>query len=421
MALFARRDQVQEQNLWTDGMGRVGTRSAQLLLILTLLSVSVYVMLQLQLLVIPVLIALILAAAVYPVVNVLRRWGWSSALATATAFLGILVVLGGVITGIVVAVRNELDELISSATEGWAQLQGFLADFPLPVDQAQIDEALAGILDFLTSAAVGRSALSGLSTATQFITGAVLMAVVLFYFLKDGERIWTFLLRWFPYRRRAKMALAGSRAVDVLGNYVRGTAIVAAVDAIFIGLALFILQVPLALPLAVLIFIGGFVPIVGATVAGVLAALVALVANGPVAALVVIGVVVLVNQLEGNFLQPVVMGHTLSVHPLVILLALTAGTILAGIIGAILSVPLAAVTWAGIKAWNGKPNERITEEDILAAERDTVWDEQGQGPSATPAAERLRREGETAPDVSRQQDRGPATSRSEITDPPGDR
>ncbi|QTG80676.1 AI-2E family transporter [Arthrobacter crystallopoietes] len=353
MALFARRDQVQEQNLWTDGMGRVGTRSAQLLLILTLLSVSVYVMLQLQLLVIPVLIALILAAAVYPVVNVLRRWGWSSALATATAFLGILVVLGGVITGIVVAVRNELDELISSATEGWAQLQGFLADFPLPVDQAQIDEALAGILDFLTSAAVGRSALSGLSTATQFITGAVLMAVVLFYFLKDGERIWTFLLRWFPYRRRAKMALAGSRAVDVLGNYVRGTAIVAAVDAIFIGLALFILQVPLALPLAVLIFIGGFVPIVGATVAGVLAALVALVANGPVAALVVIGVVVLVNQLEGNFLQPVVMGRSVSLHSLVILLALTAGTILGGIVGAILAVPVAAVAWAVIQVWTG--------------------------------------------------------------------
>ncbi len=353
MALFARRDQVQEQNLWTDGMGRVGTRSAQLLLILTLLSVSVYVMLQLQLLVIPVLIALILAAAVYPVVNVLRRWGWSSALATATAFLGILVVLGGVITGIVVAVRNELDELISSATEGWAQLQGFLADFPLPVDQAQIDEALAGILDFLTSAAVGRSALSGLSTATQFITGAVLMAVVLFYFLKDGERIWTFLLRWFPYRRRAKMALAGSRAVDVLGNYVRGTAIVAAVDAIFIGLALFILQGPLALPLAVLIFIGGFVPIVGATVAGVLAALVALVANGPVAALVVIGVVVLVNQLEGNFLQPVVMGRSVSLHSLVILLALTAGTILGGIVGAILAVPVAAVAWAVIQVWTG--------------------------------------------------------------------
>jgi putative heme transporter len=353
MALFARRDQVQEQNLWTDGMGRVGTRSAQLLLILTLLSVSVYVMLQLQLLVIPVLIALILAAAVYPVVNVLRRWGWSSALATATAFLGILVVLGGVITGIVVAVRNELDELISSAAEGWAQLQGFLADFPLPVDQAQIDEALAGILDFLTSAAVGRSALSGLSTATQFITGAVLMAVVLFYFLKDGERIWTFLLRWFPYRRRAKMALAGSRAVDVLGNYVRGTAIVAAVDAIFIGLALFILQVPLALPLAVLIFIGGFVPIVGATVAGVLAALVALVANGPVAALVVIGVVVLVNQLEGNFLQPVVMGRSVSLHSLVILLALTAGTILGGIVGAILAVPVAAVAWAVIQVWTG--------------------------------------------------------------------
>ena len=149
-----------------------------------------------------------------------------------------------------------------------------------------------------------------------------------------------------------KARRVGERSLNVLGGYVRGTSIVALVDAFFIGLALVIMGVPLALPLAALTFIGAFIPLIGATLAGILAALVALVANGPLAALIVIIVVIVVNQLEGNFLQPVVMGQALNVHALVILLALTAGTILAGIIGAILSVPLVAVGWAAIKAWN---------------------------------------------------------------------
>ena len=137
----------------------------------------------------------------------------------------------------------------------------------------------------------------------------------------------------------------------------RGTAIVALVDTVAIGSALLILQVPLAIPLAIIVFIGAFVPIVGATVAGILAALVALVASGPVVALIVIIVVIAVNQLEGNLLQPVVMGKSLQLHALVILLALTAGTILAGIIGAVLSVPLAAVAWAIIQVWTTDPKE----------------------------------------------------------------
>ncbi|EMY35623.1 hypothetical protein D477_003358 [Arthrobacter crystallopoietes BAB-32] len=357
------RPAAAETSLWADGLGRTATRSAQILLTLALATVSIYIMLQLQLVVIPVLIALILSAAVYPVVRKLRDLGWPSTLATSVTFFGLLLVLGGVITGIVFAVRSEADELVQQATEGWSQLQAFLADFPLPVSQAQIDEAIAGIVDFLSSSSARRSALSGLSTAAEVVTGAVLMAVVLFYFLKDGDRIWAFLLRWVPGRRRGKMQRAGSQAMEVLGSYVRGTAIVAAVDAVFIGLALLILQVPLALPLAVLIFIGGFIPIVGATVAGILAALVALVANGPVAALVVVAVVIVVNQLEGNLLQPVVMGRSVSLHSLVILLALAAGTILGGIVGGILAVPIAAVGWVIIRVMSGY------EEDMPAETR----------------------------------------------------
>ncbi|BDZ49271.1 hypothetical protein GCM10025867_15120 [Frondihabitans sucicola] len=147
--------------------------------------------------------------------------------------------------------------------------------------------------------------------------------------------------------------------MSTFGGYVRGTATVALVDAIGIGLGLFIIGVPLALPLSVIVFLSAFVPLVGATVAGILAALVALVANGPVAAIVVVAIVILVNQLEGNFLQPVVMARSLSLHPLVVLIALTAGTIIGGIVGAVLAVPIAAVAWGIITVWNGpdKPAE----------------------------------------------------------------
>jgi predicted PurR-regulated permease PerM len=188
---------------------------------------------------------------------------------------------------------------------------------------------------------------------TGFLTGLVLMIVVLFFFLKDGPRIWGFLLRPFEGESLSRARRVGDKAVATLGSYVRGTAAVAAVDAIGIGIGLAILQVPLAVPLAVLTFVLAFIPLVGATVAGILAALVALVANGPLSALLVVGVVVLVNQLEGNFLQPVLMGRALKLHSLVILLALTIGTVVSGILGAILAVPIAAVAWGIVQVWDG--------------------------------------------------------------------
>jgi predicted PurR-regulated permease PerM len=145
--------------------------------------------------------------------------------------------------------------------------------------------------------------------------------------------------------------------------------------------------VPLALPLTAVVFVGAFIPLVGAALAGVLAVLIALVANGPVTALVVIVAVIVVNQLEGNFLQPVLMGRTLSVHPLVILIALTAGTILAGLIGAILSVPLTAVTWAAIKAWNEHDGDQVSAGIIEQAEYETLLDGTGHGVSTLPDGE----------------------------------
>jgi predicted PurR-regulated permease PerM len=358
----------------------VGVRSAQILLILTVVVVSVFALLQIRLLVIPVLIALILAAAIAPFVNLLKRRGLPGAAATAVAFVALLAVLSGVTTVIVASIRSQWGELVSQASSGLDELQSFLLNGPVPVDGEQIEQARAAIVDFAASSQVRSGAITGLSVITEFLAGASLMVVILFFFLKDGTGIWNFFLRPHTGAREAKLRRSGARTIQVLGDYVRGTAIVALVDTLAIGTALLILHVPLAIPLAIIVFIGAFVPIVGATVAGILAALVALVANGPVVALVVVIVVIAVNQLEGNLLQPVVMGKSLQLHALVILLALTAGTILAGIIGAVLSVPLAAVVWAIIQVW--------------------TTDEKDQAPAGSATTERGSDEGEPAdPDL----------------------
>jgi len=367
---------------WNDSLGRASIRTAQVLLLLVLTVIVVYALIQVRLVVIPALLALILAAAISPFVHWLRRRGWPSAAATTFSFVALLLAFFAVITGIVFAVVNQADELASSATEGFDRVYAFIRTGPIPIDDQQIQQARDAAIDFATSSTVGAGAISGLSAAGNFLTGAVLMAVILFFFLKDGESIWAFALRAFKGEKLVRARHAGKQSLNVLGGYVRGTSIVAFVDAFFIGLALVIMGVPLALPLAALTFIGAFIPLIGATLAGILAALVALVANGPFAALVVIIVVVVVQQLEGNFLQPVVMGQALNVHALVILLALTAGTILAGIIGAILAVPLVAVAWAAIKAWNSTPN--VTPEDIAEAEQETRLNEKGEGLHSTP-------------------------------------
>lgn len=345
-------------SLWCDPLGRAGIRAAQVLLVLALVGAAVLGLSQVSLAVLPLLIALILSSALWPLVRLARKV-MSAMLAAWTVFLGSMAVIGGVGAGIVLAVRAEWSGLVDQAVEGFKQLQGMVKNLPLQISQQQIDDGVTAVTDFLTSSQFGAGALTGLSAAGSFFTGLVLLLVILFFFLKDGDRIWAFFLSWIPRRHEAKWRASGARTVETLGGYIRGTAIIAFVDAAGIGIALWILQVPLALPLAVIVFITSFIPMVGATFAGILATLVALVANGPVVALIVLGVVILVNQLEGNFLQPVVMAQALNLHALVILLALTIGTVLAGLVGAVLSVPITAVAWAIVKIWTGRDTEAI--------------------------------------------------------------
>ncbi|MDO8382666.1 MAG: AI-2E family transporter [Microbacterium sp.] len=340
-------------SLWSDGFGKLAIRAVQIIVVVVVAIGIIWGIQQLTLVTIPVVLALILASAFNPIMRAMRKRGVPSIIATLITLLTIVVVLGGIGWLIVWAVRDQWDTLYSQAQDGLQDVLAWVGTLPFEFDQAQIDEWIATATDFVTSAQFGSGALAGVGAVANFITGFVLLVVVLFFFLKDGPQLWEFLLRPFRGRNYARARRVGDKTVTTLGSYVRGTAAVAFVDAVGIGIGLWILQVPLALPLAVLVFLLAFIPIVGATLAGILAALVALVSNGPLNALIVVAIVVAVNQLEGNFLQPVLMGRSLKLHAFVVLIALTIGTVVGGILGAVLAVPITAVVWGAIQVWDG--------------------------------------------------------------------
>ncbi|HEY0260986.1 MAG TPA: AI-2E family transporter [Lacisediminihabitans sp.] len=337
--------------LWTDVLGRLATRCGQVLIVLIVVVLIVWAAVKLQVVVIPVLIALILASALRPVVRLLERVMPRLIAAIISLLLGV-VVFGGVITVAVMGVESQFSSLQKSVVRGIDAVSDFIQNGPIDIGKAQIDNVQKALVDFVTSAQFGSGALAGVGVAIELITGIVLALIVLFYFMKDGPAIWAFLITPFKPVMHAKLRRAGDSAVQSLGGYVRGTSIVAFVDAVCIGVAMVILRVPLAIPLAIVIFVAAFIPLVGATAAGIIAGLVTLVTVDLTAAIWVVIVVILVQQLEGNFLSPVVLGRSLKLHGLVVLLALTAGTVLGGIVGTLLSVPSAAVAWSILKQWN---------------------------------------------------------------------
>lgn len=346
---------VAPKNIWSDGLGYFASRALQIIIIVVLLAAALWGIRVLSTVVIPIIIALILASTFWPVTRWLRSKGLPNALTAVIELITIMLLATGVIWLITWAVQGEWDTLSAKTQAGLEQFLGWLQTLPITIETEQLLEWRDELIDWITSASVGAGALSGLSAVATFFTGLVLMIVVLFFFLKDGPAIWRFLLRPFEGAQLARAQRVGEQTVNTLGSYIRGTASVALIDAVGIGIGLAILQVPLVIPLAVLVFLLSFIPLVGATIAGTLGALVALVANGPLSAVLVVAVVILVNQLEGNLLQPVLMGRALKLHALVILLALAAGTVTAGVLGAVLAVPIAAVIWSIIKIWDG-PN-----------------------------------------------------------------
>ncbi len=346
---------------WQDRLGRASIRSLQALVLLTLVVIVVWVGVQLRLVVVPLLIAVLIAAAASPVVGWLHRRGLPRAPSVWVTLLAGFAVLGGLIWAVARAAQDQWGELAEGARQGVQELERFLAQPPLGLDRERLEELWSQAGEVLAGPQ-GRSVLTGATLVVEIIAGIFLGLVLLYFLLKDGTRIWNFLRdELLPDRHAARFDRVADEAVLTLGGYVRGTALIALVEATIIGVTVAVLGVPLALPIAIVVFIGAFIPLLGATAAGTLAALIALVSNGLVAALVLVAVVIIVNQLEGDVLSPIVLGKTLSLHPLAILLALSVGTISAGIIGAILAVPFAAVTWSAITTWRSTGATEINE------------------------------------------------------------
>jgi predicted PurR-regulated permease PerM len=294
--------------------------------------------------VLPVMLALILATLLWPPTSWLRKHRFPPALAATTVLLAGMVVLAGLVALITASVVGSVPEITASATRGIQAIQQWMSGPPLNLGQGQLDAALQTATDQLQQSVstITTSVLTGVGNVAAGVVTALLTLVLAFLFVKDG-------VRFLPWLRRVAGGGAGEHLAEVLqriwrtlGDFIRVQAIVAFVDALFIGLGLAVLGVPLALPLAVLTFLGGFVPIVGALVAGALSVLVALVSNGFTTALIVLALILLVQQIEGNVLQPVLQGRSLRLHAAVVLLAVTAGSTLYGIAGAFLSVPVVA-------------------------------------------------------------------------------
>ena len=224
---------------------------------------------------------------------------------------------------------------------------------PFSPDQRQLNDLTEQISGFVTSAQFGSGALGGIGAVTEVSASLGMMAIILFFLLKDGPQMWEFLVRPFEGIAYDRAERIRRKTVDVFGGYISSTAAAALFDAVGIFIGLLILQVPLAVPLAILTFLLAFIPIIGAVSAGAVAALVALVSNGPLNAALVVLVVIVVNQLEGNVLKPILMGKTVSLHALVVLIVIAAGTAVGGITGALLAVPLTAAAWGVVQVWDG--------------------------------------------------------------------
>ncbi|WP_330232250.1 AI-2E family transporter [Nocardia sp. NBC_00508] len=295
--------------------------------------------------ILPVALAVVVATVLWPPVRWLTAHGLRPALAASIAVLGFLGVLAGVIALIVPSVVNQAPELADKASEGVNQVREWLQGPPLRIRDEELDSAVDAIVSRLQSSSeqIATGVFSGVSTATSMLVTLFLVLVLTFFFVKDGPRFLPWLHSVSGSRSGRHLEQVLGRIWVVLGGFIRTQALVSLIDAVLIGAGLVILGVPLALVLAVITFLGGFVPLVGAFVAGALAVLVALVGNGFVTALIVLGIIVAVQQLEGNVLQPVLQSRSMQLHAVIVLLAVTAGGSLYGIIGAFLAVPAVAM------------------------------------------------------------------------------
>lgn len=295
---------------------------------------------------IPLGVAALLCALLSPVTRRLTNWGVPGVLAVAITVLGGLALLAAALSLITTQIVAGSGGLVTSATSGFTQLTGWLHNGPLRINSSYFttSQLTAKATQFLQHSQSSITTYAGEvgSQLGHFFAGFAITIFALFYFLLDGRGIWTFLLRFFPQRKRAGVDRAALNGWEAVGHYVRATIVVALVDAAGVLLIAEILRVPLAPALAALVFLGAFIPLVGAFVSGFLAVVVALVALGWIQALIMLAGIVVVMEVEGHILQPFLLGRAVKLHPLAVLLAITIGVVVAGVVGALVSVPILA-------------------------------------------------------------------------------
>ena len=362
-----------ESDLVTPGLSALAAWAWRFLLVIAALWVLTYVLGFMSTVTIPIAIALLLAALLNPAKNWLVRHKTHPVLATLLVFIGGLAVVIGLIVLVVQQFVRGAPMLAEQATGGLEEVRKWLSGLGWDISDAQLDGWFDTATDWISdnSDLITSGALSTAVSAGHFFAGFLLALFTLFFFLKDGALIWKWLLQFAPAQSRGAINGAAERSWHTLGGYVKATALVALVDAVGIGIGLLILQVPLALPLAALVFLSSFIPMIGATLSGAVAVLIALVTVNPITALLTLGVVLLVQQLESNLLQPLLLGKAVKIHPLAVLLAIAAGVLVAGIIGALLAVPIAAAANAALSYLHEKPADP---EDELEAKSDDAAD-----------------------------------------------
>ena len=333
---------------------------------LLVIAAAIYVVLQvfsiLSVVLVPVIIGLLLSAVASPVADRLQGMGLPRSVATLLVIVAGIALLAALVTLVAQQFTTGFDDLRDSFDRSLGQLERYLTDLGLSRQQLQdfFDRVREGVGTGQSN--VGGTVVEATATAGHVLAGLFIVLFSTIFFTYDGRHIWAWLVRLFPEHARGRVEGSGVRAWAVLTSYVRATVVIAATDALGIALVAFLLGLPLVVPLAVLVFLGAFIPVVGATISGIAAVAVALVDQGPVQALIMLAGVVGVQQLEGHVLQPFLMGRLVRVHPLGIVVVIAIGALVAGIFGALIAVPLTAIVNTVATYLAGERRERLARE-----------------------------------------------------------
>jgi predicted PurR-regulated permease PerM len=345
--------------------------SWRILVIAAAVALFGFLVVQLREIVVPFMVAILLAALLVPLVQFLQRHRWPKWLAVAFAEIGLLAVVAGLVVLVVLQVRSGFPDLQRQSVIAYDDFKRFLLDSPLHLTEGDINRYLdqAGAAIQRDSQALLTGALSVGTSAGRFLAGVALTLFATLFILIDGDRIWHWVVRLFPRRARSAVDGAGHAGWGTLTSFVRVQIFVAFVDAVGIGLGAWVLGLvfggfPLVIPIAVAVFLGSFIPVVGAVLTGILAVVIALIYLNPLAAIIMFGIVIAVQQIEGHVLQPLVMGSAVKVHPLAVVFAVAAGGYLAGIPGALFAVPVVAMLNVMVKyiargVWRALPDPTL--------------------------------------------------------------